>query len=142
MNVSVVPIFILIIFLFCVGITRRAKSNQSITAEEARSVYALLLAFLVWTVIAVVMGIQGLHVSLKEHIPLLWQACVAVVLATLGLVISPTLRGGLRGIVASTPWHWLVFVQEPLRKSALSTVGGDTRVVWRTQIFLEAPDSP
>ena len=121
MDVSVVPIFILIIFLFCVGITRRAKLNQSITTEEARSVYALLLAFLVWTVIAVVLGFQGLHVSLKEQIPFLWQACVAVVLATIGLAISPTLRSGLRGIVANTPWHWLIFVQA-LRIGAIGSV--------------------
>ncbi len=121
MKVSIVPVLVIIVFIFCVGITRRAKTNQSINAAEARSVYALLLAFLGWTVITVVLGIKGTHISLMEHIPVLWQACVPVVLATIGLIFSRTLRNGLRGIVATTPRHWLVFVHA-LRIGAIGGV--------------------
>ncbi len=118
---SVLPIFVIIIFIFCIGITRRAKLNQSINVAEGRSVYALLLAFFAWTVIAVVLGIRGIHPSLMEEIPLLWQACVPVVLLTIGLIFSRTLRSGLRGIVATTPWHWLVFAHA-LRIGAIGGV--------------------
>jgi len=118
---SVLPIFVIIIFIFCIGITRRAKLNQSINVAEGRSVYALLLAFFAWTVIAVVLGIRGIHPSLMEEIPLLWQACVPVVLLTIGLIFSRTLRSGLRGIVANTPWHWLVFAHA-LRIGAIGGV--------------------
>ena len=111
MKFSVLPIFVIIVFTFCIWITRRAKLKQSISVAEGRSVYALLLAFFAWTVIAVVMGLKGIHVSLMDQIPLLWQACVPIVLLSLGLIFSRTLRSGLRGIVANTPWHWLVFAQ-------------------------------
>ena len=121
MKISVPPIFVIIIFIFCIGITRRAKLNQSINVEEVRSVYALLLALFAWTVIAVVLGIKGIHPSLMEQIPLLWQACVPVGLLTIGLIFSRTLRSGLRGIIANTPWHWLVFAQA-LRIGAIGGV--------------------
>ncbi len=121
MNFSVLPIFVIIIFIFCVGITRRAKLNRSISVAEGRSVYALLLSFFAWTVIATVLGIKGIHPALMERIPLLWQACVPVVLATMGLIFSRTLRNGLRGIVANTPWHWLVFAHA-LRIGAIGGV--------------------
>jgi len=121
MKVSILPILIIIIFIFCIGITGRAKRNQSISAEEGRSVYALWLALIVWTVISIVLGIKGLHLSLREQIPLLWQACVPVALLTIGLIFSRTLRSGLLGIVANTPSHWLVFVQA-LRIGAIGGV--------------------
>jgi hypothetical protein len=121
MKVSVLPILIIIIFVFCIGITRRVKLNQSINAAEARSVYALLLVFFAWTLIAVVLGIKGIHLSLMERVPLLWQSCVPVVLLTIGLIISRMLRSGLKGIVANTPWHWLVFAHA-LRIGALGGV--------------------
>ena len=59
MKVSILPLLVLIVFIFCIGIARRAKLNQSINVAEARSVYTLLLAFLAWTVIVVVLGIPG-----------------------------------------------------------------------------------
>ena len=121
MKVSVLPIFIILIFIFCIGITRRAKLNQSISIAEARSVYGLLLAFFAWTVLAAILGIRGSHILLMQHLPLLWQACVPFVLLITGLIFSPTLRSGLRGIVANTPWHWLVFAQA-LRIGAIGGV--------------------
>ena len=121
MKVSILPLLVIIIFIFCIGITRRAKLNQSINVSEVRSVYALLLVFFAWTVIAVVLGIKAIHPSLMQHIPLLWQACVPVVLLTMGLTFSRTLRSGLRGIVANTPWHWLVFAHA-LRIGAIGGV--------------------
>ncbi len=121
MKVSVLPILVITIFTFCVGITRRAKLNRSIDVAEGRSVYFLLLAFFAWTAIAVVLGIKGIHLSLMEQIPLLWQACVPVILLTIGLIFSRTLRSGLRGIAANTPLHWLVFAHA-LRIGAIGGV--------------------
>jgi len=56
-----------------------------------------------------------------EQIPLLWQSFVPIVLLSIGLIFSRTVRSGLRGIVAHTPWHWLVFVQA-LRIGAIGGV--------------------
>ena len=121
MKFSIVPIFVLINFAFCVWITHRAKRNQSISLVEALNVYGLLLAFFAWTVVCVLMGIKGMHVALMERIPLMWQANVAIVLLVVGLVISRPLRSGLRGIAANTPWHWLVLFQA-LRIGAIGGV--------------------
>ncbi len=123
MNISILPVFVIIVFAFCIFITRRAKQHQSINTEEARSVYLLLLTFFVWTLISIVLGIKGIHASpsLRERIPLLWQTNVPVVILVIGLLLSRTLRSALRGIASSTPWHWLVFFQG-LRIGALGGV--------------------
>ncbi len=123
MKLSVLPILVIGVFAFCIFIARRAKRSQAINTEEARSVYLLLLAFFVWTLTSIVMGIKGIHVSprLLERIPLLWQANVPVVILVIGLLISPALRSALRGIASSTPWHWFVFF-EALRIGALGGV--------------------
>ncbi len=121
MKLSILPLFIAFVFLFCIAITRRARSNESIGAAEARSVYALILTFFAWTLIAVVMGIKGTHLELMQRVPLLWQALVVVTLWSLAFTFSGTLRSGLRGIATSTPGHWLVFVQA-LRIGALGGI--------------------
>ncbi len=121
MRVSIVPVFVVILFSFCVFITGRSKKNQSINIDEERSVYLLLLSFFIWTTISVVLGIKGIHLSLKEQIPLLWQACVPVVMLATGLILSRTLRSGLRGIATSTSGPLLVFIQA-LRIGALGGI--------------------
>ncbi len=123
MKFSILPIFLTGVFAFCLFITRRAKINRAINTAEVRSVYVLLLAFFVWTLISIALGITGIHASpaLLERVPLLWQACVAVVILAVNLLLSGNLRSALRGIAASTPWHWLVFIQA-LRIGALGAV--------------------
>ena len=123
MKLSVLPILVICVFAFCIVIARRAKHNQAITREEARSVYLLLVTLLAWTLISIVLGIKGIHASswLLERTPLLWQANVPIVILVVGLLFSRTLRGALRGIASSTPWHWLVFFQA-LRIGALGGV--------------------
>jgi hypothetical protein len=109
------------IFAFCIFITYRARKNQSINTSEAHSVYILLLAFFIWTLIVIVLGIKGIHVSLMERVPLLWQACIPVVILVIDLLLSRNLLSALRGIASGTPWHWLVFFQA-LRIGALGGV--------------------
>jgi hypothetical protein len=121
MKISILPIYVAIVFVFCFAITRRARSNQSINVAEARRVYALLLAFFVWVLIAVFLGIGGKHVELMAHVPLLWQAFVPIVLWSTAFILSGTLRKGLRGIATTTPDHWLIYVQA-LRIGALGGV--------------------
>ena len=122
MNISILPVFVIIVFAFCIFITRRAKTNQAINTAETRSVYVLLLMFFIWTVISIVLGIKGIHASpsLRERTPLLWQTNVPVVILVIGLLLSRTLRSALRGIASSTPWHWLVFFQG----SRIGALGG------------------
>ncbi len=121
MQLSVLPVFVAFVLIFCLAITRRAKSNASITAGQALRVYGLLLTFFVWTLFAVVLGVQGRHVELMAHIPLLWQSFVPVLLWSTAFIFSSTLRSGLRGIATTTPAHWLVFVQA-LRIGALGGI--------------------
>ena len=85
MKISVLPVLILAVFVFCIFITKRAQRNQSISTKEARSVYVLLLAFGLWTGISIFMGIKQLHVPLMDPIPLLWQSCVAMVMKMQGM---------------------------------------------------------
>lgn len=121
MELSILPLFVTIVFIFCVGVTRSAKSQQAINAAEARSVYTLLLAFLAWTLVAVVLGIQGKHLELMARVPFLWQSFVPVALLSTAFIFSRTLRNGLRGIATSTPGSWLVFTQA-LRMGALGGI--------------------
>jgi len=118
---SILPIFVIIDFAFCIFITRRAKKMRSINSAETLSVYLLLLAFFVWTLMSIVLGIKGLHLTLMERVPLLWQACIPVIILVIDLFLSRNLRSGLRGITSSTPWHWLVLFQS-LRIGALGAV--------------------
>ena len=121
MKLSILPIFVAFVLVFCLAITCRARSNESIKVAEVRSVYLLLLTLFAWTLIVVVMGIKGKHVELMAHVPLLWQSFVPVVLLTTAFTFSSTLRSGLLGIATSTPQHWLAFVQA-LRIGALGGI--------------------
>jgi len=120
MKFSVLPVLIIAVFAFCFFITFRAQKNQSINTKEARSAYALLLAFGVWALASIIMGIKQLHVPLMDRIPLLWQSCVPIVLLGMGLIVK-SLRSALRGIASTTPFHWFIFFQA-LRIGALGTV--------------------
>ena len=133
--------FVAFVFIFCIAITHRSRSNQSIKAAEARSVYALLLAFFAWTLIVVVLGVRGTHVELMPHVPLLWQALVPIVLWSTAFTFSSSLRGGLRGIATSTPGHWLVFIQA-LRIGALGGIMKGIRgeVTSRFVFWIGIPD--
>ena len=69
MELSILPVFVAFIFIFCIAITRWARSNESIKASEARSVYALLLSFFAWTLVAIVLGEnRGVKSSLLTEI--------------------------------------------------------------------------
>jgi len=120
MKFSILPVFIALIFGFCFFITFRAQKNQSLNTKEARSVYALLGAFGVWTLVSVLMGMNGQHLALRETMQLLWQANVAVIIVVIGLFSKP-LRDALSNLAHATPLHWLAFVQI-LRIGALGAV--------------------
>ena len=96
MNLSILPVYVALVFIICTGLTRRATSNRSINAAEARSVYGLLLAFLAWTGIAVVLGLRGTHLEFMENVPLLWQAFVPMVLWSTAFALSGTLHWAMR----------------------------------------------
>lgn len=120
MRLSILPVYIAIVFAFCFFIAFRARRNRTITAAEAYSVYGLLFTFGFWTVSAVMMGLQDLHVTLMDRIPFLWQACVLMVVVSVAL-FEKNLRSALRGIANTTPGHWFIFIQA-LRIGALGSV--------------------
>ena len=121
MNFSLMPIYVIIVFAFCILITYRAKKNRFITAGGARSIYILLLVLFFWTLLVIVLGIHGIHLLLMNRIPLLWQTIVPTVILGIALLISRTLRNALSAIASTTPWHWLTFFQA-LRISALGGI--------------------
>ena len=121
MRLSILPIFVILVFVFCLLITLRARRGGSINRAEARSVYYLVLALVAWTVVLVGLGINGIHVALMKSVPLLWQAGVPVGIAMIGFVVSGNLRPAVRGIATSTPGLWLVLIQA-LRIGALGGV--------------------
>ncbi|MCU7811352.1 MAG: hypothetical protein KZQ77_08955 [Candidatus Thiodiazotropha sp. (ex Notomyrtea botanica)] len=121
MKLSILPLFVMFIFLFCMVITRKARMNASISVAEERSVYILLFMFLAWTMIVIVMGLQGTHIEFMQKIPFLWQAFVPVIMWGTAFLLSSSLRNGLFGIATSTPLYWLVFFQA-LRLGALGGV--------------------
>jgi hypothetical protein len=120
MKLSLVPLLAILILAFVVFITGRAKKKQSISGAEARSVYFLVVAFALWTVILIAMGMDGMHVALMDRVPLLWQSGIPIAILCIFL-LSRNLRRALQGIASSTPQHWLIFLQA-LRIGALGGV--------------------
>ncbi len=123
MKISILPFFVLLVFVFLVFITRRARQNQSIAGEEARGLYALIGALAVWTLVATGLGLAGLHTSpqLLQTVPLLWQALVPVFIVMIPFLVSRRVRSALLGVAVSTPVAWLVLIQV-LRIGALGGV--------------------
>jgi hypothetical protein len=113
MKISVIPFFILFLFAFIVLITRRARHNRSITGKEAGSLYTLIGALAIWTLVSTGMGLAGLHTSdwLFQTVPLLWQAVLPVVIVMTPFLLSKRLQGALLGVAVSTPVVWLVLIQ-------------------------------
>jgi len=120
MKASILPVYIAVVFAFCFFVSIRAQKNRSIAAKEATSVYILLLVFALWAVISIIMGMNEVHPRLMDSIPLLWQACVLIIIVGIGL-FSKNLKAALRGIASATPQHWFVFFQA-LRIGAIGTV--------------------
>jgi hypothetical protein len=83
----------------------------AIEANEARAVYGLFAAFVIWAGLVAILGARGVHLSLMQDVPLLWQALVPMVIWTPVFAISGSFRRALWGIMKVTPAHWLVLVQ-------------------------------
>ncbi len=121
MKFSLVPLLVVLILVFAVFITRRAKKKQAISGAEARSVYFLVLVFAVWTAVVIALGMDGIHVELMDQVPLLWQSGIPVAILFINFLLSKILLRALFFIESSTPPHWLVFFQA-LRIGALGGV--------------------
>ena len=121
MKLSLVPLLAILTLAFGVFITAKARKDRSISGAEARSVYFLVLAFAVWTVILIALGIGRIHVALMDQVPFLWQSGLPVTILFINFILSRNLRRALHGIASSTPQHWLVFFQA-LRIGALGGV--------------------
>jgi len=121
MKMSLLPLLVSMVFIFCFALTRRAGMNQYISVAEKHRVYTLLLALLLWTWVSTLLGMRGTHLLLMQRIPLLWQACVPVIIVITGMLVSKKLQSGVHALVANTPWHWLIFIQA-LRIAAIGTV--------------------
>ena len=121
MGISITPIYVALIFSFCISITHRAKSGGSIDTTEARCVYALLLSFFAWAVIAFTLGLKDTHVDLMSKVPFMWQSFILMPIWMTVFIFSGTLRSALKSIAVSTPGYWFAFVQA-LRIGALGGI--------------------
>ena len=120
MNVSIVPIYLALVFLFCFFVARRASIHGVIDRNEERQVTFLLVILILWAVLCTVMGLNNLHIILFHEIPVLWQAFVPVGIWVTAILLSAKLRSGLLKIAMGTPVHWFILLQS-LR---LGAVGG------------------
>lgn len=123
MNFSILPIYIVLLFAFYFFLVRRANKTGLIDAGQVRAVHLLLGSLMIWSVVAAVMGLMGVHASreLLEGYPVIWQARVPVVILAIYLLVSGNARQGLKGTMRATPLSWAVFFQG-LRVGALGGV--------------------
>lgn len=108
---SILPVYTILVFAICCSLVYRAQSLAAIQAHEARAVYGLLAAFAIWSGMAAILGFRGIHQSLMQEVPLLWQAFVPMVIWMTAFASSGSLRSALWKIADTTPAHWLVLVQ-------------------------------
>jgi hypothetical protein len=118
---SIPLVYAALIFVICGSLVYRAKSQAAIDAGEASTVYGLFVALLIWVGAVSILGIRGVHVSLMEEIPLLWQAFVPMVIWMSAFAFSAPFRRALWKIAKATPAHWLVLIQA-LRIGAIGGV--------------------
>ncbi len=66
MNLSIFPIYIIVVFAFCFFVTFRAQRNRSINTQESFGVYGFFGAFGLWNLISIIMGIKEHNVRLMD----------------------------------------------------------------------------
>ncbi|MBW9271240.1 MAG: hypothetical protein K1566_16495 [Candidatus Thiodiazotropha sp. (ex. Lucinisca nassula)] len=111
MTLSIVPIYLVVVFFFCFLLVRYASKNQLIDTAEQRKILLLLLAFILWSVSIAFLALDNRHVALMSSVPLLWQAFVPVMIWVTAFVLSADLRSGLLKIAMHTPAQWFVLLQ-------------------------------
>lgn len=138
---SILPVYTALVFVICSALVYRARSLASIEVREARAVYSLIAAFLIWVGVVTILGSRGIHVSLMQDIPLLWQAFVPMVIWMSAFVFSPSLRRALWKIAEATPAQWLVLIQA-LRIGAIGGVmkGMQGEIVSNYVFWIGIPD--
>jgi hypothetical protein len=123
MKLSILPFYVLFVFAFCVYIVYAARRSGKIGTPEARSIYLVIAGLFGWAIVATALGLCEVHTSpwLLEHVPLLWQSCVPVVILVVAFGLSQTVRTALCKLADGTPASWLVYVHA-LRIGALGTI--------------------
>ena len=88
-----------------------AWRTSRLTEIRPGPVYAHLLWFAAYAVVAAVLGARGVYVSdaLLATLPGLWLPVVPVLVAIVPVLLFGSVRDGLRRIVDVTPWHWFAY---------------------------------
>lgn len=118
---SILPVYTALVLLICASLVFRAQSTSAIQVREARAIYGLFVALLIWVGLVGVLGARDTHVSLMQEIPLLWQAFVPMVIWMSAFAFSASVRQALWKIAEATPEPWLVLIQA-LRIGAIGGV--------------------
>ncbi|MCU7843879.1 MAG: hypothetical protein KZQ93_08580 [Candidatus Thiodiazotropha sp. (ex Monitilora ramsayi)] len=141
MSLSILPLFVLLLFVFSFLQFRKAKLIGTMSVAEIRGVYLLLSAFLLWVIVVVYMGIREMHLALMQEIPWLWQAFVPVTIWIAAVLLFGRLRGALAKIAIYTPLRWFLFLQA-LRIGALGGVlkGIDGEITSTYVFWIGVPD--
>ncbi len=63
---SIIPIYVIVVFAFCFFVPFRAQRNRSINTQETFGVYGFLGAFGLWNLISIIMGIKKHNVALMD----------------------------------------------------------------------------
>ena len=66
MKLSIVPIYIIVVFVFYFFVTFRSQKTRSINTQETFCVYGFLGAFGLWNLISIIMEIKEHNVALMD----------------------------------------------------------------------------
>ena len=118
---TIIPLLILFQLFFLPFLALKARQDGHINTTQMRAIFLPVLGLIIWTVIAIFLGMSGISESkdFYQLYPALWMPVIpiAIVFASLSL---PTIQKGIISILDVTPAHWFALVQAG-RISALGT---------------------
>ncbi|MDJ0743921.1 MAG: hypothetical protein QNJ32_11220 [Xenococcaceae cyanobacterium MO_167.B27] len=118
---TIIPLLILFQLLFLPFLAWRARHDGHINRKQFRATFLPVVGLMVWTAIAVSLGISGISESenFYELYPALWMPVIPIAIVFASLALSTGLKA-ITSILDVTPAHWLAFFQAG-RISAIGT---------------------
>ncbi len=142
MSLSLTPFLLAVEFGFLFFIAWRCGRRGALPGG-ALPVYTYLMWLIAYGVASSVAGARGLYVceALLRWLPGLWLQLITVAVFVVPVLLSSSVRNGLRRIVDTTPLHWFAYFHA-MRIAALGTaaktVSGEFPLYF--EIFVGIPD--
>ncbi len=118
---TIIPLLILFQLLFLPFLAWKARRDGHINRTQFRVIFLPVTGLIIWTAIAISLGISGIFESEKFYqlYPALWMPVIPITIVFASLAL-PTVQKGIVSILAVTPAHWLALFQAG-RISAIGT---------------------